>query len=224
AHRIRRAFQTPAPTHSSLPPAVQTQQLTTVPRLVTEATSYLRLCCSPRPSETNQVVRGLRKMKRQLLAHIALRTAHAQQTPHRRSSISRRADPTTTRSSSCSRDLRRGTQHLRDRFGVARPCARLPLELLTAPRGQRVVLRATVRLRQPPLGCDPATPLDAVQRGVQRAILDLQHAIRRVADPASNRIAMTGAEDQRLEYEQVECALEQIQILVAHRCSPQVLR
>src|SRR5690606_17885081 len=55
AHRIRRAFQTPAPTHSSLPPAVQTQQLTTVPRLVTEATSYLRLCCAPCPAETNQV-------------------------------------------------------------------------------------------------------------------------------------------------------------------------
>ena len=55
-----------------------------------------------------------------------------------------------------------------------RPSIAFPQELLLALRGQPVELGALVGLGLPPVGLDPAPLLEAVQRGVERAGLDLE--------------------------------------------------
>src|SRR5688500_12559004 len=90
------------------------------------------------------------------------------------------------------------------------PLACFDVELLTALRGQSVKLGAPVVLRRAFLKGDPSTLDQAVQGGVQRSLLHLQHIVRRVLDGLGNGMAVRRPETQRSEDQQVQRALQQL--------------
>src|SRR5690606_11145961 len=59
-HRLSCGFQSLAPTHPSLPAAVQVHQLPTILRFVAETTTYFRLSCTRRPAAAYELVHGFR--------------------------------------------------------------------------------------------------------------------------------------------------------------------
>src|SRR5687768_3020135 len=63
-------------------------------------------------------------------------------------------------------------ENRRDGPGVAQPCLRLGAQEAPTCRGETVVARAPIVVRYAPLGVDVAAPLEAVQRLVQRAVVD----------------------------------------------------
>src|SRR6185312_1427617 len=91
--------------------------------------------------------------------------------------------------------------------GVSREVGRLLAELPPAGGSQLVVLGLAIVLGKPPVGADPAARLEAVERHVQRPILDLDRAVARLLDPAGDGIAMPRPPAQGLEDEGVEGAL-----------------
>jgi hypothetical protein len=81
-------------------------------------------------------------------------------------------------------------------------------ELFAASRRQAVIPRLAVVLRSPPEGRDPTSVFEPVQRRVKRAVLDLQNFFRAVLDDVGNCVAVRRAQNQRLQNEQVQCALQ----------------
>ena len=76
--------------------------------------------------------------------------------------------------------------------------------------GQVVVLGAAAELRDLPLGLDPSLVLEAMQGGVERALVDLQHVLGDLLDALGDRPAVQGVLLQRAQDEQVERAGQQI--------------
>src|SRR5688500_14899056 len=115
-----------------------------------------------------------------------------------------------------------GGEDLRHGRGVAGPRARLGAELGAAASGEAVVLGAPVVLREPPLGLDPAALLQAVEGGVEGALLDAEGVVGRLADPARDGVAVARAPAEGLEDEDVERALEELERVGSdgHRDSP----
>src|SRR6185503_21298580 len=88
--------------------------------------------------------------------------------------------------------------------------------MLPSRRGDRVEASAAIVLRHPPTGRDPAAILEAAQGGVERAFLDTKHVPGRVFDPASDGVAVGGAEQQGLEDEDGQRALEEVVRVALH--------
>src|SRR5688572_25925649 len=59
-----------------------------------------------------------------------------------------------------------------------------------------------------------------MQRHIQRAILNPKNIIRRLTNPGRNTVPMTGTPAQRLQYQQVECALQQFEFFVCVHVTP----
>src|SRR5262245_31328172 len=74
--------------------------------------------------------------------------------------------------------------------------------------GERIELRAPVGLGPSPFRSQQAALLEAVQCGVERAILDDERVVGLLVDPASHAVAMIGAVAQRLQHEDIEGALQ----------------
>src|SRR5688572_4753125 len=108
-------------------------------------------------------------------------------------------------------------EHAGDRFGQARPAVALGLHLAAARRRQPVVLRPLFVLRGFPLGRGPSPPLQPVQRGIERAMIDLEHVpgagTYRDADP----VAVLRPPLERPENEEIESALQQVEPLARNR-------
>src|SRR5688500_7706768 len=88
------------------------------------------------------------------------------------------------------------------------PPRRLFGELRAARRRQPVVARAAVVLRRPPEGGDPAAILEAMERRVERSVLDLQHVFGSLRDGVSDGVAVRRPDRQRLEDEEIERTLK----------------
>ena len=76
--------------------------------------------------------------------------------------------------------------------------------------GKTIEARAPVVLGRAPLGGDPALPLEALQRGIERALLDLQDVVGELADPLRDRPAVQRLERDRLQDQQIDGALNEI--------------
>src|SRR5262249_34879560 len=85
-------------------------------------------------------------------------------------------------------------QHPLDRGDVLAPRVRLVAEHAAAFGGEAVVLGAAVVVRRAPLGCDAAALLEALQREVERALVDVEHAARRALDALRDAPAVHGFE------------------------------
>ena len=90
------------------------------------------------------------------------------------------------------------------------PAGELALQLLAALARQRVELRAPAKVRLLPVGDDPALVLEAVERRVERSLLDRQHLVGELLDALGDRPTMKRVARDGLEDEEVERPLEQI--------------
>src|SRR5262245_29493171 len=106
---------------------------------------------------------------------------------------------------------------LADRTGKLVPRSRLGDELSFSDGGELVVFRTATVFRQRPLRFDPAAVLHAVERWIQRALLDLKRVLGRVLYPARDAESVHRSPRQRLEDDEIECALEQFDR--RHACS-----
>src|SRR5688500_2809587 len=98
-----------------------------------------------------------------------------------------------------------------------RPRALLDRELLPAGGSERVVPGASPVLGHPPLGGDPPLALQAVQRGVQGALIHEQHIAGPLLDALGDSPPVHRRELQRLEHQHVERPLQEIALrLVPH--------
>ena len=72
-----------------------------------------------------------------------------------------------------------------------------------------VVLRAAVVVRDAPVRPYRAVELQAVERRIERALLDLQDLVRQQVNGLGDRVAVQPRRAERMEDQQVERALEQ---------------
>ena len=75
--------------------------------------------------------------------------------------------------------------------------------------GDAVELRAPAELGRAPFGLDQALPLEAVERRIERAVLDDHGVAGGVLQEARDRVAVARAADERLQDEGVERSVEQ---------------
>jgi hypothetical protein len=67
-----------------------------------------------------------------------------------------------------------------------------------------------------PLRLDPAALLEAVEGGVEGAVEDAEGAVGAVANEAGDAVSVHAAEGEGAQDEDVERALEEIELVVAH--------
>ena len=77
-------------------------------------------------------------------------------------------------------------QHAANHTGNALPVLRFDLELLPAAPGDGIELRLAVVLRRAPLCRDPSLLLQPQQRGVHRALVQLEHVAAHLLDAPRN--------------------------------------
>ena len=88
---------------------------------------------------------------------------------------------------------------------------------LAPPRvGQEVVARPAVVLGDPPLRVDPALPLHALERRIQRALLDREHVARHGLDPLGQPPPVHRLQRERAQHEELERALQNVGAVCAH--------
>src|SRR5947207_2063538 len=80
---------------------------------------------------------------------------------------------------------------------------RLRTQLPAALVRDLVELGFASELRRAPIGFDPAIPLHAVERWIERAFLDAQRVMRLLAEPTDDRVAVARTEGECLENERV---------------------
>jgi hypothetical protein len=79
--------------------------------------------------------------------------------------------------------------------------------------GQLVVLRLVIGFADAPLGFQPAALLEAMQRRIERAGLDLQQIVRLRADRLADAVTMARAPLQGPKNKHVERALKKLEPL-----------
>ena len=89
-------------------------------------------------------------------------------------------------------------------------------ELFPSGGRELVVLGFAVVLREAPLGLEPAALFHAVEGGVERALFDLQSLVGGLANPRGGGVAVARSPLQRFEDEEVEGALEEVEIDRGH--------
>src|SRR5262245_50824223 len=93
-----------------------------------------------------------------------------------------------------------------DGGGQPLPLCRFFVEMPAARTRERVDLRTPVVAAPRPLGGDPSLLLQLVERGVERAVADLQHIARDLAETLADRESVERLERQDLQNQQVERA------------------
>src|SRR4051812_18748415 len=84
---------------------------------------------------------------------------------------------------------RDGGEHAGDASHVALPLCRLLAQRTTAGGGQAVELRALALLGVAPLARHPVALLEAMKRGVERAVENAERCAGAFADPARDAVA-----------------------------------
>jgi hypothetical protein len=97
-----------------------------------------------------------------------------------------------------------------DGVDEAAPLRGLHGEPLAPGLREAVELHAPLGLREPPLGLDPAVPLQPVERRVERPLLDAEDVGAHPLDPPGDGVPVSGPPGERLEDQRVEGAVEQL--------------
>jgi len=109
--------------------------------------------------------------------------------------------------SSASAEL--GAKDERDGLGQTPPFAGLFRELLAAAGGELVEARAAIVVGDAPFGAQPSRGLEALESGVERAVVDEQCALRRALNGERDPVAVMSTKRQRSQDEEVECSLKE---------------
>src|SRR4030095_8012308 len=112
--------------------------------------------------------------------------------------------------------LRRGGQNAADDVRHAVPVARFFLQLFAPGGREPVKARPALVLGLAPLARDEALVLEAIQRRIERALLDAEALLRDLLDAEQDAVAVERAERNGLEDQHVERPLQQFGWL-AHR-------
>src|SRR5439155_26114690 len=75
---------------------------------------------------------------------------------------------------------------------------------------ETIVLRVAMILRRAPLALDPSLLLEALERGVERSLIDVEHTPRELLDALADAPAVHRLERQCLEDEQIERSAENV--------------
>src|SRR5947207_5610040 len=94
---------------------------------------------------------------------------------------------------------------------VPLPRVRIGLQLQSAGGGEPVEAGALPLVGEPPLAVHQPALLEAVQGDIEGAVGDVERAGRRVADDAGDAVPVPRAPRDRLENEDVERALEEVE-------------
>ena len=80
-------------------------------------------------------------------------------------------------------------------------------QVFHAVRSQRIEFGAAIVFRLSPFGLNPPLLLEAMQSGIKRALIDLQHLLGHLTDALRDPPAVHGLQSKRLEDQQVQGAL-----------------
>ena len=95
------------------------------------------------------------------------------------------------------------------RVGEPPPFADFPRQLF-ASRGREVVeARATIVVGDAPLAAHPAGRLEALERGIERTVIDEKRTLRRMLDRERDAMSVVRSERQRSQHEKVERPLKE---------------
>src|ERR1700759_2442435 len=100
-------------------------------------------------------------------------------------------------------DKRDGACHLAPAAGFEREAA-------AAGSGEAVVLGLAVVLARAPVGGEPAAVLQAMERGIERALLDFEHVFGGTLNDFGDGVAMCIAGGERAQDHHVERAFEHV--------------
>src|SRR5262245_14793434 len=84
------------------------------------------------------------------------------------------------------------------------------LQIPAASAGERIELCAASQFAGLPFGGDPAGQFELVERGVERAVADLQVVVRDLFEPLADGPAVQWFKGEDLEQQKVERALKEI--------------
>jgi hypothetical protein len=104
----------------------------------------------------------------------------------------------------------RGSEDAGDRSGQPIPVGALLVELLTAEPGERIEAGLASSVGRGPFSCEPAALFEAMERGIERALLDLQDVAGHLLQALRDGVAVDRAEGDDFQDEDVERALEQV--------------
>src|SRR5262249_37193080 len=109
----------------------------------------------------------------------------------------------------------------RGEHGVCKPgpCGGLDAQLRPSLHRERIEPRPPVVFRCPTLRRDPTTGFETVERGIERAFLDLEYIARGLLYPPRDGVAMCGPPTNGLEDEQVEGTAQNFDVGVGHWAS-----
>src|SRR5690349_16205336 len=96
-------------------------------------------------------------------------------------------------------DLSGRSQHALDHTNHAIELGAFGGELTAAGGGERVIARASVVLRRSPRSLHPAVEQQPLERGIQCALANSQHIIRRLAQMLDDAVAVLGTWRERLQ-------------------------
>src|SRR5580700_3795733 len=117
------------------------------------------------------------------------------------------------------RDLLAGSQGRCHCEGYPFPSLRLALKLLLASFCQRIKLCTSIGLRFSPRGGQPAGILQTMESREQRTRLHLECSIRHLRDSAGDAHPVQLLKREGLQYQDIECALQQIELGRGHHFS-----
>jgi hypothetical protein len=109
----------------------------------------------------------------------------------------------------------RQLQDAADGCGHALPFAGFHCQLPPSGCGQLVILGPAAQFRDGPLGFAPPLVLEAMQRRIKRALVDLQDILRDLLNALRDRPAMQRGRLQRPEDEQIERAGQEVGNIMA---------
>ena len=103
--------------------------------------------------------------------------------------------------------LSRRIHDLRDRPGEFFPARGLAAQMGTTGASERIEPRSSIIRRGAPFGGDPTLLKKALQRGIQRTMVDAQNVVGTSLDGASDSVTMNRPKNKGLENEHVESSL-----------------
>src|SRR5450631_3483549 len=127
-----------------------------------------------------------------------------------------RSPPEFHRNAPCS--LLRRFHHTPDRLHQSIPTILFCREVFFALHGEALIPCPLLVFRQFPFGLDPSPFAQTMQRGIERAMLYLQHVLGTGSDGHADSMSMLSAESERAQNQHIESTLQKFD-LIAHKRS-----
>src|SRR5712692_5356808 len=106
------------------------------------------------------------------------------------------------------------TENARDRFSNPLPTGMLRREMPPARGGQAVKFCAPVICGSSPFAFDPSFLQEPLERGIERAVLDLENVLRGLLDELGDAVAVHRPPAKRAQDEQVQGSLQEVEPFV----------